>query len=417
MSSATAEARQVVPPPEPPVAARLGWLDVLRGIAALVVALHHATYWYIPRLRTHYMVDWFDPGKYGVLAFFLVSGYIVPASLERHGSIRRFWISRAFRIYPLLVLACAVGVLPFLLGIRGLRQGLEHYDPVTAVLAHLTMLQDVLAVPNVINVLWTLSYEMVFYLLIVALFVTRTHRRSVPIAVILALAALPAGVLLPTTALSRATAVGTVVIVTAVLLVVALAAALSGRPALRTAGGLLGGAVAVVLVTVNGRAGAWESMVILAIMFTGTVIYRAEQGQIGRRTAVPAVGIVLAGIVAAGAWNAWYGLPRAAAHEFAVYWTGSVLLAGLTFGVLMALRYRRMPRWLTGLGVISYSVYLLHPVLLMLSDEVFGTPDHDRPLGLLIFVAVLLMVSWTTHRFIETPMQSLGRRLARRVSS
>jgi peptidoglycan/LPS O-acetylase OafA/YrhL len=415
MSFTTAEPRQVLPVPEPPAATRLAWLDVLRGVAALVVALHHATYYYTPRLRGH-MVDWFDPGKFGVLVFFLVSGYIVPASLERHGRVRNFWISRLFRIYPLLALACAAGVLPFLLGIRGLRAGLEQYDPVVAVLAHVTMLQDVLAVPNAINVLWTLSYEMVFYLLIVALFVTGTHRRSAPIAVALALAALPAGVLLPTAALSRATGVGPVVIVTAVLLAVAIAAAMSGRPALRMAGALLGGVVAVVLVTVNGRAGPWEGMVILAVMFTGTVIYRAEHGQITKRTAVAAAALVLAGAVAAGTWNAWVGLSHDEAHEFQVYWTGSVLLAAITFGAVMAVRRRRMPRWLTGLGVISYSVYLLHPVLLMVSDQLFGTPDHDRVLGLAVFVVVLLVVSWTTHRYIEVPMQHLGRRLARRLS-
>ncbi|MFD0536999.1 hypothetical protein ACFQY7_27985 [Actinomadura luteofluorescens] len=42
----------------------------------------------------------------------------------------------------------------------------------------MTMLQDVLNVPNAMNVLWTLSYEMAFYLLVVALFVVGGHRRS-----------------------------------------------------------------------------------------------------------------------------------------------------------------------------------------------------------------------------------------------
>jgi len=185
------------------VATRLAWLDALRGIAALVVALHHATYYFTPRLRAG-MVDWFDPGLYGVLVFFLVSGYIVPASLERHGRVRGFWISRLARIYPLLMVACAITLLPFLLGVRDLRAGLASYDPMTAVLAHLTMLQDVLGVPNVINVLWTLSYEMLFYLLVVALFVTGVHRRSASVAVTLVVTAVLAGGMLPMAALSKA---------------------------------------------------------------------------------------------------------------------------------------------------------------------------------------------------------------------
>ncbi|MCW2901150.1 MAG: acyltransferase 3 [Streptosporangiaceae bacterium] len=402
-------------PTQTHAATRLAWLDVLRGMAAMAVALHHATYYYTPQLRYH-VFYWFDPGKYGVLVFFLASGYIVPASLERHGRLRSFWIGRLFRIYPLLFVACAAGVLPFLLGLRGLRGGLEQYDPVTAVVAHLTMLQDLLAVPNAINVLWTLSYEMAFYLLIVALFVTGTQRRSAPIAAVLALAALLVGALLPTAALSRALGAGPVVLFTAMVLVISIAAAMSRRPALRMTGGLLGGGLAAVLVVVNGRVGPWEGLVCLAVMFSGTVIYRAEHGQIRRRTAALAMGTVLAAAVAAGVWNARLSMTAADAHTFQRYWTGSVVLAALTFACVMALRQRRMPRWLGGLGVISYSLYLLHPVLLMISDQLFGTPQQDELAWLVVFILVLLVLSWATHRCVELPMQRLGRRLARRVT-
>src|SRR5437879_13903213 len=118
---------------------RLAWLDLLRGVAALVVALHHVTYYFTPRLRAN-MIDRFDPGLYGVLVFFLVSGYIIPASLERHGQVRRFWIGRLLRIYPLLTTACAITLLPYVLGVRGLRGGVAGYRQSTPVLAHLTML-------------------------------------------------------------------------------------------------------------------------------------------------------------------------------------------------------------------------------------------------------------------------------------
>ena len=40
-------------------------------------------------------------GRFGVVAFFLVSGYIIPFSLERGGSVRRFAVGRFFRLYPL----------------------------------------------------------------------------------------------------------------------------------------------------------------------------------------------------------------------------------------------------------------------------------------------------------------------------
>ncbi|MBX6766364.1 MAG: acyltransferase, partial [Actinomadura rubrobrunea] len=66
----------------------------------MLVALHHGSYVFLPDLQSA-LAGRFDPGHYGVLVFFLVSGYIVPASLERHGSVRAFWISRFFRLYPL----------------------------------------------------------------------------------------------------------------------------------------------------------------------------------------------------------------------------------------------------------------------------------------------------------------------------
>jgi peptidoglycan/LPS O-acetylase OafA/YrhL len=398
------------------VTTRLAWLDLLRGVAALVVALHHATYYFTPRLRAG-MVDWFDPGLYGILVFFLVSGYIVPASLERHGRVRSFWISRVTRIYPLLILACAVTLLPFLLGVRGLRAGLQSYDPMTAVLAHLTMLQDVLGVPNAINVLWTLSYEMLFYLLVVALFVTGVHRRSAPVSVVLVSAAVLVGGLLPMAALTRAVGVWQIVVLTALVMAAAITAGASRHPAVRTAGGVAGGVLAIVLVVVNGRIAPWEGLVILAVMFTGTALYRAEHGQISRRAAALSSALVLTGAIVAGVWHAAIGMSPAQADAFQVYWVGSVLLAALTFAGGWALRGRRIPSWLTALGTISFSLYLLHPVLLMLNDQLLGTPDHDDGVRLGVFVLVLIGVSGLTYRYVEVPFQRLGRRLNHRPAA
>lgn len=71
-------------------------------------------------------------------------------------------------------------------------------------LGNLTMLQELLNLPAVISVTWTLSYEMAFYLMSVALFTVRQAHRSAGIAVALALTAVPMGLLLP----GRASAAG-----------------------------------------------------------------------------------------------------------------------------------------------------------------------------------------------------------------
>lgn len=395
-------------------AVRLGWLDALRGWAAVSVALHHASFYYIPNLRAK-MGDWVDPGRYGVLLFFLVSGYIVPVSLERHGDVRRFWISRFFRIYPLFVAVCLVPVALALLGVRELRAGLGDEDPLVATLAHLTMLQDVLAVPNAVNVLWTLSYEMTFYLLVVALYVTGAARRSAGVAAFLIAAALAAAAAtVPYLMLSRAAGTGPVVLAAATALAGAVAAAMFGPPRVRAAGGVLGGLTALALVVANSRIAVWEGLVILAVMFTGTAIYRAEHRQTDRRIVLAVALAVLGGAVAVGTRYAWTVLSAAQIPSFQRYWTGSLLLAAATFGAGWLLRRHRFPRWLTGLGAISYSVYLLHHVMLMLSDELFGFGRRDRPAWLAVYLVVLVVLSCLTHRWIEVPAQRLGHRLARR---
>ena len=85
-----------------PKHSRLAWLDALRGFAALCVVFDHGSTLMLRPVRD-FLYRWLDLGEYGVFVFFLVSGYIIPASLERKGSVRGFWTSRLFRLYPLYV--------------------------------------------------------------------------------------------------------------------------------------------------------------------------------------------------------------------------------------------------------------------------------------------------------------------------
>ncbi|MFC5753586.1 acyltransferase family protein [Actinomadura rugatobispora] len=405
------------PAPAPTGAERLGWLDALRGIAAIAVALHHGCYHYLPQFR-HEILRWLDPGNSGVLLFFLVSGYIIPASLERTGSARRFWISRLFRIYPLLLAVLAVTLLLAVTGLMPLRQRLgEAYDPLGAIAAHLTMMQDLLAVPSALNVLWTLSYEMIFYLLVVALFALgRLDRHSASIATALAVAALGLGVLLPTAALSRDHGITTVAVTAALVMAAAIALACSSRTRLARTGALLGGALAAVLLLGNARVEAWEGLALLAVMFAGTAIHRAERGQISVRAAAVAVTAVLAAAIGGGLWHITVYAPGQTEFVLKRAWTIGILVTALVFALGMALRRRRVPRWLTRLGLISYSVYLVHPVLLIVSDITIGRPRADAPLLLVPYLVAVLLVSHLTYRWIEAPLQRLGRRLARRTA-
>jgi hypothetical protein len=174
---------------------RLAWLDVLRGLAALAVVFNHFGY-FVPSHVQKFVYQWIDPGQYGVFVFFIISGYIIPASLERRGSVRSFWVSRVFRLYPLYLLAVGLAVLLWATHFGGDLRG-EGSDPATSVLSQLLMMSNVLGGKNLPNVVWSLSYEMIFYLLLTALFLARIHRPSNRYALIFGVAAVAVGGVLP----------------------------------------------------------------------------------------------------------------------------------------------------------------------------------------------------------------------------
>jgi peptidoglycan/LPS O-acetylase OafA/YrhL len=414
--------RTAQPPPSRGVAgARLLWLDALRGIAALCVVFDHLSRYVLQHARWD-IYNYFDPGKYGVFVFFLVSGYIVPASLERKGSVRAFWVSRVFRLYPLYLFAIGAAIVLSMLGIDSLRAA--DQDPATAVLTQLLMLSNMLNGPNLPDVVWTLAFEMVFYLLITALFVCRVHRHSAVFASGFAVGAMVLGGVLPLAALSGS-ALGTrtvaVIADTALIAGLALAVVTGGRR-LRVAGVLLAAATGMILLLFNtSYPYNWSGCTILALMFTGTMIYRAEHGQFSPRMAKAVTAGVFALVIAAGVWHseAWH-LSSAAEHRWQAEWFTSLALAGATFAAGMALRHRKVPAVLAWLGLISYSVYLLHPLLYdAYRAGPFASRPHPFPVQLAlaaVFVAVLLGCCTLSYRLIEAPAQRLGRRLARSLS-
>ena len=407
------------PGPVPARGRRLAWLDALRGIAALCVVYAHFGTRVLPQVhRAVYNV--FDPGLYGVLVFFLVSGYIVPASLERKGSVRTFWVSRLFRLFPLFAFAIAAVLLLHGLGLASVR-GADH-NVTASVLSHLFMLNELLGETNIIVVLWTLSYEMAFYVLLTALFTAGLHKRSGWLGAGFAGGALLLGGLLPTVWLSYSSLGLTPVALTGDVLIIgglAFAVASRGRP--RAVGAWLAAATVLILVAVNGRKGPYEGLTILALMFTGTMLYRAEQGQISRgRAAIVAAGIFTVAIVA-GAWHIPGASPQSQAALLQREWVMSVALAGLTFAAGLALRNLPVPSALAWLGLVSYSVYLLHPLLLDVYDAIPFVHGH-HPVGFQLavtagFVAVLLACCAMTYYLVEAPMQRLGRRVAARLDA
>jgi peptidoglycan/LPS O-acetylase OafA/YrhL len=398
---------------------RLAWLDALRGFAALCVVFDHGSTLLLLPARD-FLYQWFNFGEYGVFVFFLVSGYIVPASLERKGSLRAFWTSRGFRLYPMYAAAIVLAAIAYWNRFGTIR-GAEHH-PLTSVTSWLLMLPNLLTGPNVPNVTWTLSYEMVFYLLLAALFSWRIHARSSSYALTFAVGAVALGGVLPMAALTRwAQHYGHgpfwLNVTADALIIAGIVLAVTDKRWPARLGGALAALTALVLVSVNqGSPYPWSGYEILALMFTGTVIYRAEQGQLNRLVAAGTVFAVLALTTAAGLWHG-----ARMGHQWQVQWATSILLAAATFGLGMAARNRKVPRAAAWLGVISYSVYLLHPLVFDAYRDVpaLHRLDHStEPVQAGVFVAlavVIIAVSALTYYTIEKPMQRLGHRLARRA--
>ncbi|PYC78089.1 acyltransferase [Streptomyces tateyamensis] len=404
-------------------APRLGWLDGLRGIAALLVAIHHfgLLKWF--SWGTDFEKK-FDLGIFAVMLFFLVSGYIVPASLERRGDVRGFWVGRLFRIYPLLIIA--VGLSLVLLPHSYSAVPSQVTDrPYWASLANLTLLHEMTNIASALGAMWTLCYEMVFYFLVSALFVKGWHRNSAPISVFFAGAALLLGawwtpqLITPQQPWVAPAQTHHIIVATVAVMATGLVLVLLGRPELIRLGALVLGGLGAALLFLNARSTFYESMMILATMFAGTAIFRAEKGQIDRLLAWICCAFVLtAGFLVGYMYNHGKALDRT--------WTGSwqgfslpYVTAWAVFGLGMLLRGRRWPRVLTWLGAISYSVYVVHiPVLWgtwWFKDKVvhFPTTGAGRWLLPAFFVACVLLVSHLTYKLVEMPGQKLGKRVSK----
>ncbi len=384
---------------------RLEFLDALRGIAAMmVVVTHFAERLWPEALR--FSTETFRVGECGVMIFFLCSGFIIPASLERRGSMRQFWIGRGFRLLPAYLAAVGAALALHLVHRFPLAPHLTAH-PVEGLAANATMAQHLLGQPLILGQSWTLGYELVFYGLVSVLFVAGLHRRSVAFSLALLAGALVAGNSLAPLALTSPTGSSRAVVVAitagAVVIAVALARSMTGR--------ILAGVLTALLVplVLNRPEPIWFALIVLGTMFVGTVLFRATSGQVAGWIGGAVFGFAIVMIVivekvrevsfvepTTGAVTNW----RAESLTFVV--------AYLVFGGALLLRRYRFPGVLVWLGAISYSLYLWHAVVLRAIS-----PTAYRPLTFSVWLAATIVVSWLSYRWIEQPFIKLGRKVAR----
>jgi len=153
----------------PPSPSRLGELDALRGIAALIVVAFHYTYKAPEILPSVQTIAWHASwGHFGVQLFFAISGFVIFMTLERTRSAADFAVSRFARLFP----AYWTGVVLSTLGVTLLGAGQLALDPVHTAI-NLTMLQGFFYLPSVDGVYWSLTVELAFYVCMLALWRAR----------------------------------------------------------------------------------------------------------------------------------------------------------------------------------------------------------------------------------------------------
>jgi peptidoglycan/LPS O-acetylase OafA/YrhL len=153
-------------PVPPPAAGTFDYtLEAVRGLAALLVVLGHVLA-AGPQLDMHYrpagIWRYAPPGHLSVLVFFLLSGYVIGranAAPITTGSIgRRYLKKRLVRLYPLYVLALALTA----------ALAASYHKPIslTVMGGYLGFMQGfVMAVPSYNQPIWSLPYEVIYYLL------------------------------------------------------------------------------------------------------------------------------------------------------------------------------------------------------------------------------------------------------------
>jgi peptidoglycan/LPS O-acetylase OafA/YrhL len=150
---------------------RFAHIDALRAVAALLVVWTHTSESFLPATASQVwpndLARAFDFGRIGVVVFFLVSGFVIPSSLERGGPrlalAREFIVRRFFRLYPLYWLSIPLGVLTAHI-IFGEGFGWAAF------LANFTMIQEFLGFESAEGLYWTLQTELVFYAICLVLF-------------------------------------------------------------------------------------------------------------------------------------------------------------------------------------------------------------------------------------------------------
>jgi peptidoglycan/LPS O-acetylase OafA/YrhL len=143
--------------------------------------------------------------------------------------------------------------------------------------------------------------------------------------------------------------------------------------------------------------------------FVGTALYRGYSGEVTPRTARRAVGAFCAVVGAAILVDfVRYPQPEHSVVEPPAFLLGWVA-AYVFFFLLLRLRALRFPRPLLWLGRVSYSIYVVHGLLLQVS---LPLPPIAAAAT---YLAATLAIAALSYRFVEEPAIRMGRQIIARA--
>lgn len=354
--------------PGAPTAERapIAFIDYMRGLAPLLVLWAHLSgFWLYAHHQTWRPYAFFyfhftqplglyeDGGRLGVVLFFLVSGYIVTHASARE-SVAQFGLKRVFRLGPALwvsvLVVFAARHVAHIAGV-GAPSGTGGGSLWSYVRG--TLLLDQVSGPVVNGVTWTLVVEVVFYVL-TAMFMRMTRTRPVTATLLMLLATVATALLL-----DRFTATQELALFVA----------------------------------------------FVGFLLFGRALYLGHHGMISSgRTSLLALVVVIATV---GTWELCSpGSMSDANGPQSTYVTGVLL-----FMVFMYAAPRHVPWPLRRVSEISYSLYLLHIPVGMLTIDLVLHAGAPFAVAFLAAVASSLLAATISHRLVERPAQRLVRTL------
>ena len=356
---------------------RFTLIDGLRGIASLAVVFFHLDRavsrchpgWASPALSRFFSLGWA-----GVPVFFVLSGFVISYSIRKSritaSFFGRFYLRRMLRLDPPYWASMALAISLTALSAYLFPDLHKELPSLRQVALHLFYLQDLAGVGNIVDVYWTLCLEIQFYLLLVLL-------------------------------------VGL----------------LAGReePA------------------VAGQNGTWERKPVFLLLIVPLLALSLLQ--YFDLIEISPHGLFLPywyqfSLGAMAWWTLDGRLDRRVFFVFwgvvALFWLERLFRVRFDFGPLAALitslllyaggRRQALKSWLSArptlyLGTISYSLYLIHPILgwraISLYERILG-PDLSRPLAVGAFCFGVLVSLVSTHIFyclVERPSHQFSRRI------